>query len=679
MMDASPAEDAADARAVDVVGAVDAADAPNGDASEDAFTEASAPLIDARADAEGTDGASGDASVLIPDGAADAATMDGATEDASVLIPDGGADAVTTDGDSADASVATPDAGVDAATDAATQGAAPSLLCSNACGPGAHSCNGGCWSSATCAPSCNAHFDCPSVAHTTFACGSTGQPCTIAACDPGWADCNGTPSDGCETDVTTPTNCGTCGTTCSGSNYLCGAAGCEAKCASNESFCTGNRCVDLEASPRDCGSCGAACAGPSSGGSSMCSGGACSGLACPSGGTLCGTACVPDTTVTCGTTCGVDTTRDPNNCGSCGNVCTPPAGALASTCVDSQCVFECSAKQSTICGGACVATSVDPNNCGACGNACAAGEVCVQPGQCVDPSSLVLAAGLNTPGALATDAARVYWLDAGNYTVNAMPKSGGAVQVLAEYQYDLTNGMQIALDDTYVYWIANGILRTRKDGTGAVETVIIPSPMPTSLAVIGGNAYYGTSGSYIDYVPVTGGSPATYACGEFQGLSGSPLISDGKSIYFLQVMTEYRLLLACTPPATDSTYFLTLDDLSGGAGLSPMAPGYALNSSFNYSTNAVSYSIVPTSPSAPQGCAPPNMTSSMLWQPTACGYVVDYGSGGLELASGSSPNVAILPGATVAALGDFTQILFDPDGYEYFIDGHHEIGRLSVW
>jgi hypothetical protein len=38
--------------------------------------------------------------------------------------------------------------------------------------------------------------------------------CTVASCNPGFADCNGFAQDGCETPTTTNQNCGTCGNNC---------------------------------------------------------------------------------------------------------------------------------------------------------------------------------------------------------------------------------------------------------------------------------------------------------------------------------------------------------------------------------------------------------------------------------------------------------------------------------
>jgi len=51
------------------------------------------------------------------------------------------------------------------------------------------------------------------VANGTAGC-ALGQ-CTIASCAPGFADCDETPVDGCETDTATnPSNCGACGNDC---------------------------------------------------------------------------------------------------------------------------------------------------------------------------------------------------------------------------------------------------------------------------------------------------------------------------------------------------------------------------------------------------------------------------------------------------------------------------------
>lgn len=55
----------------------------------------------------------------------------------------------------------------------------------------------------------------------------------------------------------------------------------------------------------------------------------------------------------------VDLTTNPNNCGTCFNVCTG------------------SANIESCCASKCVDNSTDPNNCGSCGVVCEAGMSCV--------------------------------------------------------------------------------------------------------------------------------------------------------------------------------------------------------------------------------------------------------------------------------------------------------------
>jgi hypothetical protein len=63
--------------------------------------------------------------------------------------------------------------------------------------------------------------------------------CVVGACSPGWGDCNGDASDGCETLTNKDPNCGTCGS-------ACGAA--EACVCLLEDASTGCECVSLDGS-----------------------------------------------------------------------------------------------------------------------------------------------------------------------------------------------------------------------------------------------------------------------------------------------------------------------------------------------------------------------------------------------------------------------------------------------
>jgi hypothetical protein len=51
------------------------------------------------------------------------------------------------------------------------------------------------------------------IAHGQPGCTSP-HTCTVRSCDRGWGDCNGDPSDGCETPTDGGSACGACGTTC---------------------------------------------------------------------------------------------------------------------------------------------------------------------------------------------------------------------------------------------------------------------------------------------------------------------------------------------------------------------------------------------------------------------------------------------------------------------------------
>jgi hypothetical protein len=94
------------------------------------------------------------------------------------------------------------------------------------------------------------------------------RTCRVASCDTGWGDCDGLYSNGCETSLTTITNCRTCGTTCSFANAsaTCTAAGCAiGSCNSGFADCDGNPVNGCEASLTSvatCGTCGNNCARP---------------------------------------------------------------------------------------------------------------------------------------------------------------------------------------------------------------------------------------------------------------------------------------------------------------------------------------------------------------------------------------------------------------------------------
>lgn len=104
--------------------------------------------------------------------------------------------------------------------------------------------------------------------------------------------------------------------------------------------------------------------------------------------------------------CGTDLTRDPKNCGACGNECLAYKPIhMTSRCVDGACALECFSEANPFdpvdwrnCNGlvddGCETNVVsDPKNCGACGNACAPGTECIE-GKCGCPPGKIACFGM---------------------------------------------------------------------------------------------------------------------------------------------------------------------------------------------------------------------------------------------------------------------------------------------
>ncbi len=143
--------------------------------------------------------------------------------------------------------------------------------CTGACTPGTTKCNG------TNVEACNAQGQwvvsqtCPNVPNGTAKCTGTGT-CGFD-CTSGYADCNA--SAGCETQLGTTGNCKSCGDVCSagGPNTqgVCTSQsqGCTTSCFSGFGDCDGNTangCEDNLQSVLNCGTCGKKCCGACSSG-----------------------------------------------------------------------------------------------------------------------------------------------------------------------------------------------------------------------------------------------------------------------------------------------------------------------------------------------------------------------------------------------------------------------------
>jgi hypothetical protein len=147
----------------------------------------------------------------------------------------------------------------------------------NPCPPGEMICSGACVNllndDAHCGGCAN---DCALLAHTTMTACSAGA-CEVMQCATDYADCDSLESNGCETNLTTASDCGACGVVCSGSSMCAlqqsGGYACQATCSASTTEC-GNVCVDTSSNLNNCGGCGVVCPSPVHG-TAECAAGSC--------------------------------------------------------------------------------------------------------------------------------------------------------------------------------------------------------------------------------------------------------------------------------------------------------------------------------------------------------------------------------------------------------------------
>ena len=247
------------------------------------------------------------------------------------------------------------------------------------------------------APSC---APCKSTRSTM---GCAGGKCIVTACDSGYADCNTLPADGCETDRSKATSCGSCNAVCQAAAPNCAPAGasfqCTTGCTAADPLLCGAECVNPNMSPNHCGGCNVKCPAVENGipecNTGVCAftckpqfhacagkcpavtdpatcGPTCTPCPAPGGGgtatcvnDVCGVTC-PATSRVCGSKCVTKT--DPTACGAACTVCPVPAGGGTATCIANICGTTCPATHH-LCGGACV-PKTDPATCGAACMAC---------------------------------------------------------------------------------------------------------------------------------------------------------------------------------------------------------------------------------------------------------------------------------------------------------------------
>ena len=209
------------------------------------------------------------------------------------------------------------------------------------------------------------------LANATESC-STGT-CTLVSCNPNWGNCDGSTTNGCETSLTTLANCGTCGTVCDlpNASESCSTGVCTLlSCSTGWGNCDGNAtngCETALTSLTNCGACGTAC-NPAHATGATCSTGSCSYAACESGWGNCNA----------NTADGCETSlRTLTDCGGCAITCDLPNASEScstGTCVLVSCTTGYGNCDSNPANG-CEASLTTLTNCGACGTACSPANV----------------------------------------------------------------------------------------------------------------------------------------------------------------------------------------------------------------------------------------------------------------------------------------------------------------
>jgi hypothetical protein len=211
----------------------------------------------------------------------------------------------------------------------------------------------------------------------------TNGTCGIAICTGSFRNCDGNTANGCERDTGSDVNnCGVCGNVCparANAATTCSAGGCGYTCNPGWADCDGvatNGCeVNTLTSTTNCGACGRACT--TANGTPVCTSGTC-GIASCSGRFRNCDGLVPNG-------CERDTGSDANNCGACGVVCSAPNATPRCTsgaCGLSVCNTGFGNCNGVASDGCEVNTLNDANNCGGCGTRCGVNQACAN-GYCV--------------------------------------------------------------------------------------------------------------------------------------------------------------------------------------------------------------------------------------------------------------------------------------------------------
>ena len=194
--------------------------------------------------------------------------------------------------------------------------------------------------------------DCANLPHVSgpTSCGASGM-CSfpMTSCEPGWADCDGRPDNGCEASTTQSPNCGGCNVTCGSSMPVCNGTACVTGCSGGTPDLCGSTCTNKTTDPQNCSTCGHVCAAGPTNSQASCAGGVC-GYTCNSAYSPCNSGCVNEQ-------------NDPNNCGTCGKQCTGPANSTVS-CTTGSCGWTCDPTFTQCPDSTCDNVNTDVAHCG---------------------------------------------------------------------------------------------------------------------------------------------------------------------------------------------------------------------------------------------------------------------------------------------------------------------------
>lgn len=253
--------------------------------------------------------------------------------------------------------------------------------CTFACLAGFGDCDGldanGCETNLT-----NTVSDCATCGNACTAVGGGtpycfGSVCGESICSAGTANCNGSPGDGCETNITLPNDCGSCGHHCSTTNGTasCNGSTCSIACNSGFGNCNLNvadGCEQPLNTNNNCTGCGVQCA--RSHAVTSCGTGTCQIVGCDPGWADC------NNNQSDGCEANLDTSLA--NCGGCGTACAPANGV--GQCVSGACTIQsCNVPFANCNGGVADGCEINLNtdelHCGTCPNQCSfpnAGATC---------------------------------------------------------------------------------------------------------------------------------------------------------------------------------------------------------------------------------------------------------------------------------------------------------------